>query len=156
MSDIVRDACNRYGCDAELALDLERSEHEEVFEALCKEISDLSKQLEEAQPIIKELVRAREKFPWWPTDPIHAAAIVAEEAGELIQACLQMVYEPDKPHKIEKEAIQTAAMALRFYLFRQKYQSTKSEQIEDAGQSNDAAARGHLANLGNALKAEKE
>ena len=35
--------------------------------------------------IEEELIRARDKFPKWPVDPIHAAAIVSEEAGELVQ-----------------------------------------------------------------------
>jgi len=104
----------------------------------ARQIADLKQQLEAAsglQLIIEELARARAKFPWWPKDPIHAAAIVAEEAGELVKDALQMVYEPDKPHNIAKEAIQTAAMALRFLLSINDYKTIKSEQLFDyAGQ----------------------
>ena len=126
--------CDRY---EELILK-ERAEHEEVFEDLCEEIVELDKQLENEKPqslevreVLDELARACVKFPWWPTDPIHAAAIVAEEAGELVKDALQMVYEPDKPHNIAKEAIQTAAMALRFLLSINDYKTIKSEQLFD-------------------------
>lgn len=66
--------------------------------------------------ILAELAVAESKFPDWPTDWIHAAAIVAEEAGELTRACLQLTYEDEKVswHEVEKEAIQTAEMAIRF------------------------------------------
>ena len=41
---------------------------------------------------IKELKKAKEKFPWWPNNNvIHAAAIVAEESGELIRAALHIL-----------------------------------------------------------------
>ena len=70
--------------------------------------------------VLEELALAMKKYPTWPTDPIHAAAIVQEECGELIQACIDKVF-PDLNNKGDnaskrafKEAIQTAAMALRF------------------------------------------
>lgn len=64
----------------------------------------------------QELEKAKRKFPKWPTDPIHAAMIVAEESGELMKEILQMVYEPHKTDidKVRKEALQTAAMCVRF------------------------------------------
>lgn len=61
-----------------------------------------------------ELTRARKKFHTWPTDPIHAAAIVAEESGELIRAALQWGYENKSMAACDKEAIQTLAMCIRF------------------------------------------
>ena len=66
------------------------------------------------EQIIKELVRAERKFPFWPDDIIHAAAIVNEESGELIRAALQYVYEDGHKDELRKEAIQTAAMCIRF------------------------------------------
>lgn len=66
------------------------------------------------QAVITELERAKAKFSKWPTDPIHAAAIVSEESGELIRAALMHVYENAPESDCYKEAIQTAAMALRF------------------------------------------
>ena len=67
-----------------------------------------------------ELESAKSRYPWWPTDVIHAGAIVAEEAGELTQATLDHVYAhlnhngKDTVARMRKEAIQTAAMAIRF------------------------------------------
>ena len=68
------------------------------------------------QEIQAELERATRKFPTWPNDPIHAAAVIAEECGELQKAVLEAVYEPHKESRwnIRAEAIQTAAMCLRF------------------------------------------
>lgn len=65
--------------------------------------------------IEKELERAKAKFPGWPSlQPIHCAAIVAEEAGELVQAALQFEYEGGDKENMKSEAIQTAAMCIRF------------------------------------------
>ena len=33
--------------------------------------------------ILAELERATEKFPTWPTDPLHALAVLGEEFDEL-------------------------------------------------------------------------
>ena len=63
----------------------------------------------------KELERAREKFPFWPHDMVHAAAIVGEEAGELLQAALQYHFEEKETlDDCDHEAIQTMAMCIRF------------------------------------------
>lgn len=64
--------------------------------------------------ICAETVRAETKFPNWPTDPIHAAAIVSEEAGELPQAALKYTYEGGDIIEIQKEATQVAVTAIRF------------------------------------------
>jgi NTP pyrophosphatase (non-canonical NTP hydrolase) len=72
--------------------------------------------------VLKELKRAKRKFPSWPDHPAAQAGIVAEEAGELMKAALQYKYErAESAEGIEKqrqhmrlEAIQTAAVALRF------------------------------------------
>jgi hypothetical protein len=64
--------------------------------------------------IFKELRRAENKFPVFPSDPIHASAILAEECGELQQACLQWTYEGGESQHVIDEAVQCAAMSLRF------------------------------------------
>lgn len=66
--------------------------------------------------ILREVDRAIAKFPTWPTDPLHALAVLGEEFGELTKEVLQSVYEPHKssPEAVRKEAIQCAAVALRF------------------------------------------
>ena len=79
-----------------------------------------------------EVVRAQDLHPEWPTDPMHALAIVSEEYGEFAKAVLQTVYEYPKstPDDIEEEAIQMAAMAVRFLLSMDKYYLWKSRQHE--------------------------
>lgn len=66
--------------------------------------------------IMDEVRRAARKHPHWPDDPIHAAAIVSEESGELIQASLQYHYESGTRDEVQKEAIQTAATCVRLLL----------------------------------------
>lgn len=82
------------------------------------------------EEILKEVERATIKFPTWPTDPLHALAVLGEEYGELNKAMLQMVYEPTKvTHSdVRKEAIQTAAMALRLAMSLDVYEYRRCEQ----------------------------
>jgi len=71
-----------------------------------------------------ELERATRVFPNWPEDPVHAIAIVGEEFGELTKAVLEKAYEPGKATRdedIRMEAIQTAAMAIRFAMYLEQY-----------------------------------
>lgn len=85
--------------------------------------------------ILAELERATTKFPTWPTDPLHALAVLGEEFGELNKAMLQLTYEPHKTsgEEVRTEAIQTAAMALRLamsldvYEYRPCLQHSQSE-----------------------------
>ena len=60
-----------------------------------------------------------------PSDPVHAAAIMAEECGELQRAVLMRVYESrmlTTSEDVRNEAIQTAAMCMRFlFSFDQYY-----------------------------------
>ncbi len=86
--------------------------------------------------VLAELERAGLKFPTWPTDPIHAVTVVAEESGELQRAVLQAVYEPHKGslEDARTEAIQTAAMAIRFAMGVPHYVPVASEQhLQDLG-----------------------
>ncbi|MGE0289664.1 MAG: hypothetical protein AB7I42_25760 [Bradyrhizobium sp.] len=75
------------------------------------------------QEILRELERATTKFPTWPTDPLHALAVLGEEFGELNKEMLQLTYEPHKTNlsEVRKEAIQTAAMAIRLAMSLDKY-----------------------------------
>ena len=65
------------------------------------------------EAISDELHAAIEKYPNWPDDVIHGAAIVSEESGELIRAALNHIYHADDIEEVRKEAIQTAASAIR-------------------------------------------
>ena len=95
---------------------------------------------ESTNPVIKqilqELDRATAKFPTWPTDPLHALAVLGEEFGELTKAMLQFTYEPRKGvtrQDIREEAIQTAAMALRLAMSLPCYQYRKAPQHSQGG-----------------------
>lgn len=76
-----------------------------------------------------EMANAAEKFPWWPTSPVDAANIVAEEIFEVLELERAPYYLGTPGHRIkesvryEKELVQTAAMAARFIanLYRQKF-----------------------------------
>lgn len=80
--------------------------------------------------VMAELGRAIAKFPTWPTDPLHAIGVVNEEVGELNKAVLQQVYEPHKNPSgaVRSEAVQAAAMALRFIASIDRYTFTGSQQ----------------------------
>jgi hypothetical protein len=80
--------------------------------------------------IYEELERAVIKFPLWPTDPLHAVAIIGEELGELNRAIVQVIYEPGKAtvDDVRTEAIQTAAMAIRFVRSLDKYRFSQQPQ----------------------------
>lgn len=84
--------------------------------------------------IADELERAIKLYPNWPTDPIHAMAVVNEEVGELNKAILQQVYEPHKnpPDAVRKEAHQAAAMLIRFLISFDEYSWEKSYQHQQA------------------------
>jgi hypothetical protein len=79
--------------------------------------------------VVEEIQRAEAKFPTWPDDPLHAVAIIGEEFGELQKAVLERAYESSssEPEKrvlkceILDEAVQVAAMALRFIMSMDKY-----------------------------------
>lgn len=65
------------------------------------------------QIMLKAVEEAETKHPEWPKDIIHQSAIVAEESGELVQACLQYIYENGHPVCIQKEAVHTLVTAFR-------------------------------------------
>lgn len=73
--------------------------------------------------IAAEVERATAKFPTWPTDALHAVGVVAEEMGELQKEVMQLTYEPHKstPETVRKEAVQLAAMSLRFLMSLDRY-----------------------------------
>lgn len=82
------------------------------LEFMVTQLSDV--EMQALINIINEYSSACVKHPNWPKDKIHQAAIIAEEAGELIRASLKYEYENDVDSELEVEAIQTGAMALRF------------------------------------------
>lgn len=80
--------------------------------------------------VMAEMGRAVAKFPTWPTRGLDAFAVLGEEVGELNKEVLQLTYEPHKTTKetLKKEAIQAAAMALRFLMSLDEYDFTPGAQ----------------------------
>jgi hypothetical protein len=66
------------------------------------------------EEILEELWKGVAKHKNWPKDPVHGAAIVAEESGELVRAALNHRYEGGSKWDMYKEAVQTAATCIRF------------------------------------------
>lgn len=62
-----------------------------------------------------ELARARARYPDWPADIVHAAAIASEEAGEVVKACNSYRWQQgdDTLEDIRAEAVQAMAMFVR-------------------------------------------
>jgi len=62
---------------------------------------------------VRELRRAEVMHPEFPSDPIHQIAILSEEAGEAVQAANNYVYERGDREALEREVVESGAMALR-------------------------------------------
>ena len=77
------------------------------------------------ESVITELDMARAKWPDWPVDPVHAAAVVSEEAGELVQAANDFCYSGGDSERMRSEAVQTVAMGLRFLAGLAMYERRK-------------------------------
>ena len=118
------------------------------------------------EQITDEVARATMKFPTWPTDPLHALAVLGEEFGELTKAMLQHTYEPHKgvtQQNIREEAIQTAAMALRLAMSLGNYRYAPCHQHSqtDPPKSERGSSEGDrfvgltLAELDQRIEAEK-
>jgi hypothetical protein len=79
--------------------------------------------------IFDELEKAERKHPLFPTDPIHAVAIMEEESGETMRAALRVVYENGDIDELKKELIQAGAMAVRCLINLHNFKPAKSEQL---------------------------
>jgi len=69
------------------------------------------------QAFAEECDRAERIHPDWPEDSVYQAAILSEEAGEVMKACLEHRFEPGKGVSMQdvvREAVQVGAMAFRF------------------------------------------
>lgn len=66
--------------------------------------------------IVQALIDAKAKHPEWVTDPIHASGILAEEAGEVARASLDLSYGDDPQGALAeliRETSQVGAVAVR-------------------------------------------
>ena len=64
--------------------------------------------------IMAEVPRAETIRPAWPRDPVKAAALCAEECGELVRACNDFDESRGSKKPMVTEAIHAAATAIRF------------------------------------------
>ena len=114
-------------------MDYEPATNEQAQEC-CDFLNALSAGDETFSAIAAEVGRATTKFPTWPTDPLHALAVLGEEFGELTKEVLQLVYEPHKTNRdeVRKEALQTAAMAVRFLMSLDAYAYIAGPQHEQS------------------------
>jgi len=82
--------------------------------------------------IQEELDTAVRDLPTWPTDPLHALAVLGEKYGALSKAVLQLTYAPHKEGSsvaaVRREAVHTAVMALRFVMSLDQYRYGESKQ----------------------------
>lgn len=58
--------------------------------------------------LLAELVRIRERYPW--SSQLEGFAVLAEEVGEVARA----LNDGEPTHRLRAEAIQVAAVAIRF------------------------------------------
>ncbi len=72
-----------------------------------------------------ELKKAKEKWPVFYSDIIHAVSVMNEEAGESIQAALDYTYDGGSIENVRKELTQTAAMCFRCLENIEKMQTNK-------------------------------
>ena len=71
--------------------------------------------------VAEEIDRAVFKWPGWPDDPVHGAAVVAEEAGEAVQAALDIVYGGKRTKDdLLRELTHTAGTAIRMIDYLQR------------------------------------
>jgi NTP pyrophosphatase (non-canonical NTP hydrolase) len=70
--------------------------------------------------IFAELRKAEEKYPGWPDDPVHAVAVLVEEAGEAMKEALDVYYKKKESRDLVKELAQTGAMAIRALIHLQE------------------------------------
>ena len=80
------------------------------------------------QIILDELKKAKLKWPNWLDDPIHAAAILSEESGELVQAANDFSYSEGSKEQMILEAAQAGATAIRFLENIDEYKRIQSYQ----------------------------
>lgn len=82
--------------------------------------------------IKEELAAAEKKHPTWPTDTVHASAILNEEAGKLTQAAIDFHYHSGSLEKVRSEAARVGAMAIRV-LINLPYAKPAETRKTDAG-----------------------
>lgn len=67
--------------------------------------------------MIFEMNVGADKHPVWPTDPIHRASIVLEEAGEVIRAANHIREGIGTAKELRQELLETAGTIYRMLLY---------------------------------------
>jgi len=95
--------------------------------------------------VLHEIKYAMDLYPTWPDDPFHALAIVMEEFGELTKAMVQLTYPSRKSVRedVNNEAVQCAAMAIRFVLSLDEYNYLRSTQHGQVAAEQPPTPGGH-------------
>ena len=70
--------------------------------------------------LVNEFNRAGSLHPIWPTDIIHQAAMVAEEAGEVVRAANNHKWHGKPIEEVRTELAHTGAMCIRMLMHLQK------------------------------------
>ena len=71
--------------------------------------------------VAAEVLRAEKKFSNWPESPYVALCVLGEEYGELQKAVLHVTEKGADVEDVRSEAVQVAAMAMRFLLGLDEY-----------------------------------
>lgn len=81
--------------------------------------------------ILAELRRAKSIHPGWYIDAVHAASVLAEEAGETVRAALRYTYEGAPAADVRTEIAHTGAMAIRFLANSIVMAARQSQCVDD-------------------------
>jgi hypothetical protein len=146
MDKVCRETLLRVQSRLDSALSATRQSAEIKFCPACdKEWTDAPQPATaRSDEIAAEVERAVAKFPTWPTDPLHALAVLGEEFGELTKAMVQLTYEPHKTsaEEVKIEAIQTVAMALRLHRSLDQYEYRPGAQHKQNAPLSETAPSG--------------
>lgn len=88
------------------------------------------------EAIVTEVQRTESISQNWPSDPVHAAAIVVGESSQLINAAWDHLCENrndegmDTVARMHKVAVQTAVMAVRFLEALPYYDGVLSDWVD--------------------------
>lgn len=81
--------------------------------------------------IAAEVRRAEGAFPKWPIEPLFGAGIVAEEAGEVAKAAVDLQWGRGDAGKLRKELVHTAAMCVRQIAMLDRPKHEAAEEKKD-------------------------
>lgn len=152
---LVQRAVDAATCIGYATSGVEKTNHIGDRNLALKELSDyldtIGTNPEVVDDVLDEVMRAIRKFPTWPSDPLHAAAVVNEEVGEWNKACLQEVYETHKnnPGDTYKEALQACAMLMRWLASYDRYVWRHAIQHDQPGLERSGRAHAAEESFGN-------